>query len=217
MKIKKELLWIPLYVLVLLLCVLSLNVKAGLFIAPIAFISALAGVLSFVPRMRVLRFVSRGAAVFIVLVFAISLILPVIAPLQARKESMRILSEAKDVAQRQEAVGSLGILLEYTNGQWIAIRYRDSHSWPGWSSAIAQDSDGRFYESRKHFCGRLRGYAKMAGLEREMSVEWASQGETNTVDYLSKHGEIHTVASADGLQNAVPLLLKMGFWKLDEE
>ena len=67
MKKKKELLWIPLYVLVLL-GILSLNVTAGLFIAPIAFIALLAAALSFVPRLRVLRFVGRGTAIFIVCV-----------------------------------------------------------------------------------------------------------------------------------------------------
>lgn len=209
--------WIPLYVLALLLGLLSLNTMAGVLVAPIAAVAVIAAALSFVPRLRFLRLIGHAAAVLIVGLYVFVLFIhPANAPTQARRESKRLLSEARDTLQRQKAVGSLGILIPYTNGQWIAIRYRDSHAWPGWSSAVALDSDKRFYESRRHFCGLLSAYVRAAELQREISKEMAEMGDTNTVNYLSGFEDIHAVASANGLQSAVPLLLKMGFRRLDQ-
>jgi len=156
------------------------------------------------------------ASVVVGLFVFVFVIHPAIAPIQARKSAKRMLSSATDKVQLQEAVGSLGLLITYTNGQWIAIRYRDSHAWPGFSSAIALDSDRRFYESRIHFCGRLSAYARIAERQKAVVEELAAQGETNTVNFLSGFADIHAVASANDLKSGIPQLLKLGFQQLDE-
>ena len=55
----------------------------------------------------------------------------------------RVESE-KDLAS---VVGHYGVLLRLRNGAWIAIRYRDSHASPGWSSAVVRDSGGAWFVS----------------------------------------------------------------------
>ncbi len=215
--IKIHLGWLPVYSFAVALGILSMHSGAGLFVAPVAAIAVLATGLSLVPRLQFLRLVGHAAATLIVGLFVVMfLIYPVVAPVLARSESKRLLSGARDSAQRQQEVGSLGMLFTYTNGEWIAIRYLDSHVWPGWSSATALDSDKQLYESRHHFCGRFRAYRRAAMRQRDFNAELAAMGDTNTIDLLSGFEDIHALASASGLQTAVPLLLDLEFRRLDD-
>ncbi|MGI5868424.1 MAG: hypothetical protein ACOX9C_03125 [Kiritimatiellia bacterium] len=212
----KHLGWALIYLFAILFSVLLLNTHARLFIAPIAMVAIVAIALSFLPRFRRLRIIGHVIAILIVVLNVSGLfIYPIIAPIQAGKESKQLLAAAANREQLQEAVGSFGLLLEYANGQWIAIRYRDSH--PGrWSSAIALDSNRNFYESRHHFCGRLRSYSRLAEQQKELAEEFAAMGKTNAVNQLSGFEDIHAVASADDLDHAIPFLLEMGFKPLKD-
>ena len=46
-------------------------------------------------------------------------------------ESFLLLKAAKSSEDFREAVGWLGHLFELPNGEWLAVRYVDSHIWPG--------------------------------------------------------------------------------------
>ena len=106
---------------------------------------------------RFLKIVLLGMVLPILgLAFCIFIAIPVISSIQAESESVRLLSEAKSTNELAEAVGSLGVMMQLTNGGRIAIRYRDMHSPGFFSCAIARDSDGNWFESRRHFCGNLR-------------------------------------------------------------
>ena len=77
---------------------------------------------------------------------------------RARNESVRVLSEAADAPAMEHAVGSLGIIFHLADGSWIAIRYVDCHALSIWSSGVALDSKGRWFESDVHFCGQFKIY-----------------------------------------------------------
>jgi hypothetical protein len=76
----------------------------------------------------------------------------VVGPLVERYRARRALASAS-ATELEHVVGPLGRVFRFPDGSWIAIRYRDSHSSPGWSLAVARDSAGKWFESREHFCG----------------------------------------------------------------
>ena len=76
-----------------------------------------------------------------------------------RRESIRILSAAKTPQELRAAVGKYGAFIEPTNGGWVAIRYTDTHSGSVQSMTVVRDSDGKWFESRRHFCGVLQNNA----------------------------------------------------------
>lgn len=102
----------------------------------------------------------------------------------AEAESFAVLAAAGSPAELREAVGHLGIVFEVRGGGWAAVRYRDSHAAPGWSSAVARDSGGGWWVSREHFCGRFaihrqlrergdEGLADLRAVEEAGSLEAA--------------------------------------------
>src|SRR5262249_14500033 len=86
----------------------------------------------------------------------------------AEKESIRLLAEASAGRSLEEAVGHLGIVFRLREGSWIAIRYRDSHVFPMWSSAVALDSKGNWFRSTQHYCGRFMAHRG----QKQEQEEW---------------------------------------------
>ncbi len=104
-----------------------------------------------------------------------------------------LLKCANSSGELKEAVDSLGIVLENKSGNWVAIRYRNSHAAPGWSAAVARDSGGGWFTSPKHFCGRFRSHR----IEREKGQEGLA--------------ELPAVEESDSLESARARLVEMGF------
>ena len=85
----------------------------------------------------------------------------------AERWSFQMLARARSTGQLLDAVGELGVVLTPGDGDWIAIRYTDSHSVP-WSSAVAHTSDDRWWVSSRHFCGTLNAYRHVVQPYRDM-------------------------------------------------
>ena len=109
------------------------------------------------------RIITISAAIILLLIAAFALFVFVIYPAtwesSVRKESIRILESAQTTNELAKAVGYLGIFFVFPDKSWMAIRYRDSHSGGVFSSAVARDSGGNWYESNYHFCGRFLNYS----------------------------------------------------------
>jgi hypothetical protein len=119
----------------------------------------------------------------------------------AEVESVQELRRAASWEQLQEAVGCLGLVLRLPNGSWIAIRYRDSHATKFWSSAVALDSEGKWFVSRYHYCGNLAGY------------RWykENRGATPKGPELPLHTSLRAIEGAATLDEARHLLTGLGF------
>lgn len=135
---------------------------------------------------------------------------------EARRESVRVLSAAADPAMLEEAVGRLGVVLTIGEGpEWIAIRYRDSHSWPGYSSAVARCSDGMWFRSSVHYCGLFSHYRSM----RTELQEVMEEDEETRSFYATRFEElaaspIGMIERAATFEEAKGLLRGMGFREL---
>ncbi len=93
---------------------------------------------------------------------------------RSRRESIELLSRAADAHALQEAVGGLGLFVGLPSGEWVAIRYQDSHYAPGtFSLAVARCSDGSWYSSQRHFCGMLGAYEWCRRSVEELPAEYA--------------------------------------------
>jgi hypothetical protein len=106
-----------------------------------------------------------GAAIFYAVYFH-----AVVGPVLERWQARRALASASS-AKLEDAVGPLGAVMRFPDQSWIAIRYRDSHLSPGWSLAVARDSEGKWFESDEHFCGHLgilRDLEEMARLSGDL-------------------------------------------------
>jgi len=129
-----------------------------------------------------------------------------------RRASYNLLAAAADRDALNNAVDRLGVLLELPDGEWIAIRYSDSHAWPGYSIAVALTSDGRWLESSYHYCGLFRGYKHH--LER---VQEATTEEERGIfeDAIASRENLHrlrTIETQRTLDEAVEELLAMDFF-----
>jgi len=137
-----------------------------------------------------------------------------------RRESVRILLAAESTNELTAAVGSLGWFVQLTNEQWIAIRYRDTHSGFVGSSAVARDSGGAWFESKRHFCGRFQHWPRLKEQvlgeeeQRKLTPEWF----TNRVSRADEDGgmfpsyrEMIAIESAPDLESARRALQRIGF------
>ena len=88
---------------------------------------------------------------------------------RAQAESIRLLRSARTTNDLDKAVGNMGGVLKLKDGSWIAIRYRDCHRGNLWSSAVALDSAGNWFESDYHFCGELSGLRRDLQFREEMA------------------------------------------------
>lgn len=77
------------------------------------------------------------------------------APFWIRNRMIHRLETAQTPEDRDQVAGSRGLHLRFAEGSWLAIDYKDSHAWPAWSLAIGRDSEGAWYISSEHYCGRL--------------------------------------------------------------
>lgn len=76
---------------------------------------------------------------------------------KARAESARrglsdALARARTPEELDAAVGPLGAVIRTDWGDWVAIAYDDDRHNPMASWALARDSGGGWFESRRHFC-----------------------------------------------------------------
>lgn len=137
-----------------------------------------------------------------------------------RRESIKILTAAKTTNELSKAVGHLGLFMSLTNGGWIAIRYEDMHSIPICSSAVARDSGGDWFESKRHFCGSLPFWPRLKmqvdGEEeqRKLTPEWftnrVSKADSDNGSFPS-YREMLAIESAPDLESARHALQKIGF------
>ena len=131
--------------------------------------------------------------------------------------SKQILSEASSTEELEEAVGKLGIVIELGDGSWIAIRYIDSHSGGIFSNAIALDSDGRWYESSYHFCGRFYAYKLTKKSNQDLVTKLKAVGDDSVSfdSMMREHDEtIFEIENASNLEDAQQRLLELGFREL---
>jgi len=100
------------------------------------------------------------------------------------QSARRALSAARNEEELGEAVGGLGIVLKFSDGSWLAIAYDDSHRIPGWSLAIAKDSTGGFYRSKKHFCGQFMIYRTLRETHMDLPDDLAD------IDRLARSSDL---------------------------
>ena len=147
---------------------------------------------------------------FVLFIFVID---PFTWEYRVRRESINILESAQTKSELVRAVGSLGIFLEFPDNSWMAIRYRDSHAGGIFSTAVALDSGGEWFESNKHFCGKFKIYPKM--LEDQTSWEKVKKelGDAPNINFLKGFEDLHGLATSNNLETARKNLMSMGFTK----
>ncbi|HEY1174501.1 MAG TPA: hypothetical protein VGH19_24260 [Verrucomicrobiae bacterium] len=142
-----------------------------------------------------------------------------------RRESIKLLKAAQTTGDLTNAVGDWGIVIPLTNNQWIAIRYRDNHAGGIRSMAVASDSGGGWYESRRHFCGSLVAWVgEKRRLEAEEELQKLLSGESTRKVLTAKsenglmpsYQEISAIELAPDLEKAREALKKIGFTELRE-
>ncbi|MFO1491161.1 MAG: hypothetical protein U1F77_09020 [Kiritimatiellia bacterium] len=204
--------WILLHGVSVALGGLAMLAQGWFFLlGPVAIASLLAMLTSLRSGNAQLRRIGNLGAAFVPLAYlAVFILRPVLAPGISRRESIRLLTESAKEGHPETAENGLGIFLKYPDGNWLAIRYEDSHAAPGWSMAVALDSQGSLYESNYHFCGSLGGYKYM--VERHREFEELDPEEANPpLEFSGEMALTHALASAPDLQTAIPLLLRMHF------
>ncbi|MBN9519416.1 hypothetical protein J0H58_12980 [bacterium] len=97
-------------------------------------------------------------------------------------ESFAALSAAGSPVELREVVGQLGVVLDVRGGGWVAVRYRDSHAAPGWSSAVARDSGGGWWVSREHFCGQFAIHRELRGRGEEGAADLRAVEEAGSLE-----------------------------------
>lgn len=137
---------------------------------------------------------------------------------RAEKESIRLLRESSDKATLKDAVGDLGLFAEMADGSWLAIRYRDRHGFPMWSSAVALDSEGNWYRSNEHYCGRFMHYRRQKQRNeedredaRKKNVPQLERDEFNEFLESRLDKDFVELEAAPTLEEARKVLERLGF------
>ncbi len=137
-----------------------------------------------------------------------------------RRESLRILTQAKGTNELAQSVGHYGLMMHLTNGGWIAIRYRDMHRGFFASCAVARDNEGNWFESDRHFCGSLSFWPRFKeteATEKEMREKYpdlytnkVSRAESDNGMFPSHH-EMMAIEAATNMVAAREALRTIGF------
>ena len=120
----------------------------------------------------------------------------------------------------EHAVGYLGIIFHFADGSWIAIRYVDCHAHPIWSSGVALDSKGRWYESEVHFCGQFKIYRGQwdRTLEILQNPQATREEKKSWVEDCPLEPErLRHLEESPDLETAREHLLKLGFNELNNQ
>ena len=131
-----------------------------------------------------------------------------------RTRSIDVLAAATTRDDLESAVTRLGLLLDLPSGEWIAIRYRDSHAYPGYSIAIALTSDGRWFESDYHYCGLFMTYRNYVERLREAAEIDGPELAQEFEEALSRDGDLKRLRRIEveyTLSEAVDELRAMNF------
>jgi hypothetical protein len=158
-------------------------------------------------------------------IFYLAVIYPATWHYETRRESIRILQAAHTTPELTNAVGYLGWFVQLTNHEWIAIRYRDTHSGFVGSSSVARDSGGEWFESDRHFCGRFQFWPNLklwvqAEEEQRKLTPHLFTNRVSLADNDDEAGsfptyrELMAIESAPDLESARRGLLQIGFKKL---
>ena len=145
-----------------------------------------------------------------VLVFS-GYVAAVVGPPLDRAKAHRLLAAAKSPTDLKTAVGSLGRVFVLGDGSWVAVRYTDSHAYPGYSCAVALDSGGHWFYSSQHFCGRFRIYAQTEKRTREFGSAHGDDEATVQRALRDQDQELYALASAATIDAARTQLLEIGF------
>jgi hypothetical protein len=131
---------------------------------------------------------------------------------QTRRDSIRELSIARTPTELKSAVTPLGAFVTPTNGGWMAIRYRDTHGSGVRSLAIALDSDGRWFECGRHFCGAFAYAAGNFAHEIELREELKRVPDAETAALLDpKMNDLVPLFTAANLDSARRQMAVLGF------
>jgi hypothetical protein len=171
--------------------------------------------------MRALKIIAALILLGVVGLYAyVEIIIPATWHSRVRKDSIERLQAAQQSGNLTNAVGSLGIVIQLTNNAWIAIRYLDTHGAGIRSMAVACDSGGGWFESRRHFCGSfgaLQAHKQRLEVEEELrkidpdhftptlSTQESEDGLTPSIR------EMVAIESAPDLAGARAALMKIGF------
>lgn len=131
---------------------------------------------------------------------------------QAFDRSVEVLAEVTTIEEATAAVGVLGVVLVRPNGEWVAIRYTDSHSWPGFfSCSVARSSDNRWYRSWNHYCGLFAGMRSMDQLDEYSDPELRARAINGSSDLTL----LEAIRTAPSLDDAERSLLELGFRRFE--
>jgi hypothetical protein len=100
--------------------------------------------------------------------------------------------------EAQAPISRLGALLGTNQGPWVAIEYRDTHYGLIASSAVAKTSDGRWFQSAKHYCGK---FGLFSSIREHDSYDRA-------VGHFPRLAAADRAASVDEM---IEILLELGF------
>ena len=159
--------------------------------------------------------VTKGIALCVIVFFVgVFVFLPLTFEIRHKWAGARALAAATNEAERQKAVGSLGFHHRFPNGDWLAIFYADNHAGFVGSVAVATTSDGKWYQSKEHFCRLFQGL--QARLEREQE-QLALAKEIGDTEYDPANyrpgawAHLYEGMHAPAMTAAEESLLKMGF------
>ncbi len=114
---------------------------------------------------------------------------------------------------------AIGAVLTFTNGGWLAVRYRDTHYNRVRSSAVAKSSDGRYLESHRHFCGTIQGLGRRAKEWQNSDAEyhefwlstWRDSGHSRNTNSVPTGLDLLPLLEASNLDAAIQALRALGF------
>jgi hypothetical protein len=167
-------------------------------------------------RFSTKRLVALGVVLCLALLAVVifpGFVAAVFGPPLDRAKAHRVLAAAATPEELRKAVGLLGALILLGDGSWIAVRYTDSHAYPGYSCAVALDSDGQWFSSTRHFCGRFSSYEQNKKRAQDLRAALGHDEEAMQKALHAQDEELYNLATAATLDEARTKLLRMGFSK----
>jgi hypothetical protein len=149
------------------------------------------------------------------------LIEPLLWERSERKEAFERLDRVHSELERDQFFASkefTGVGATYSDGKWIAL-YHVERCRQGITVAIARDSEGNWYESKRHYCAIFRAAKQDAFLTLMGRQAFESSGDESDLwerDYDGDRGLAASIITTTDYDVAVDCLEKLGFRKMQK-
>lgn len=171
---------------------------------------------------RLGKIVIFGVVGLVFLILGIELLDWFVERSMTRSWEKSLIGQLESIHSYDEAVLAESTILGDPEDEWIVLGYEDTHSGRILSVTVAKTKDGRWFESRRHFCGAINSGANANRSAAEYQALLDAHPADDTLPGVIEDAietrdsdELWKIGKEPDQEKQVQMLIEAGFWEID--